>query len=230
MYGAIGILAALHRVKDTGIGDYIDVSMLDCQAAMLGYQASYHLHSGAVPGRQGRGHDSIAAYGSFKAKDGVEVVIAAMTQRMWEQLCTTIGLAALIKDARFIDGAARNANRDELWPLLETAFLRQDANTWNTVLEDAGVPAGIVNTLDLVVSNPQIQHRGMIVELEAEDGRRVQAMGNPLLMQTTGRGKHSYPPHAGENTADILQELLDLPSDEIDQLVSSGIIHAAPKP
>lgn len=227
MYGAIGILAALHRVKETGRGDYIDVSMLDCQAAMLCYQAGYYLHSGEVPGRQGRGHDSIAAYRSFAARDGVEVVVAAMTPGMWERLCQAVGRDDLLADERFADGKARRENREALWAALEAAFLARPADEWVEILEREGVPVGTVNTLDRVVTDPQIRERGMVAELAAQDGRRVQVMGDPLFMQESRRSGATYPPAAGENSAEILSELLALPQERIEALIEAGVVKPA---
>lgn len=227
MYGAIGILAALNRARETGRGDYIDVSMLDCQAAMLCYQAGYFLHSGDIPGRQGRGHDSIAAYRSFAASDGVQVVVAAMTQPMWERLCNVLGRDDLLCDERFADGKLRRENREALWEALEPAFLTRTADAWVEALEEEGVPVGTVNTLDRVVSDPQVVERGMVVNLDAADGRRVQVMGDPLFMQESRRASHTYPPAAGENSAEILAELLAMPQDRIEALVQSGAVGAA---
>ncbi len=119
LYAAIGILAALHRVRETGRGETIDVSMLDCQAAMLCYQAANYLHSGKVPGRQGRGHDSVASYGTYAAGDGIEVVVAAMTQGMWVRLCRVVGRPDLPEDDRFSTPAARHANKEAVRAALE---------------------------------------------------------------------------------------------------------------
>lgn len=224
LYAAIGILAALHRVKETGRGETIDVSMLDCQAAMLCYQAANYLHSGRVPGRQGRGHDSIASYGTYPAADGIEVVVAAMTETMWARLCRVIGRPQMAEDERFATSKARHANKDAVRALLEEAFLQRPADEWVAMLEREGVPAGTVNTIDRVVSDPQIRHRGMVTELDAGDGRHVQVMGDPLFMQESRRTANSYPPAAGEHSAEVLRDVLGLAPDEIERLIAGGVI------
>lgn len=226
LYAAVGILAALHRVKETGRGETIDVSMLDCQAAMLCYQAANYLHSGQVPGRQGRGHDSVASYGTYAAGDGVDVVVAAMTENMWRSLCRAIGREDLPEDERFRSSAARHANRDAVRALLQEAFLRRPAEEWVAALEREGVPAGAVNTIDRVVADPQIRHRGMVFELEAGDGRQVRVMGDPLFMQESRRVSNVYPPAAGEHSAEVLREVLGLSSDEIDRLTEARVVRA----
>jgi crotonobetainyl-CoA:carnitine CoA-transferase CaiB-like acyl-CoA transferase len=229
MYAATAVLAALHRRTATGRGETIDISMLDCQAAMLCYQASYYLLSGQVPGRQGREHDSIATYRTFKARDGIELVIAALTERMWASLCRVLGCEALVGDPRFATAGDRSTNRAALWPLLEARFLARTADEWTVELDAAGVPVGVVNTIDRVTADPQIRHRGMVIELAAEDGRRIEVMGDPFFMQETRRRSHSFPPVAGENTAAILGELLALGSEEIGRLIDGGAVLPAGK-
>jgi CoA:oxalate CoA-transferase len=194
---------------------------------MLVYQASYYLLSGQVPGRQGREHDSIATYRTFKAKDGIELVIAALTERMWASLCRVLGCEELVGDARFAKAKDRSDNRAVLWPILEERFLARTADEWTVELDAAGVPVGVVNTVDRVAADPQLRHRGMVVELEAEDGRRVEVMGDPFFMQETRRRNHSFPPIAGENTSAILGELLGLGSEEIASLIDSGAVLSA---
>ena len=224
LYAAVGILAALHRVKATGRGETIDVSMLDCQAAMLCYQAANYLHSGRVPGRQGRGHDSVASYDTFQAADGVEVVVAAMTEGMWRSLCRAIGREDALKDERFRTNAARHANRDAVHALLQEAFLQRPAEEWVAALEREGVPAGAVNTIDRVAADPQIRHRGMVAELAADDGRQVRVMGDPLFMQESRRPHSTYPPAAGEHSVEVLRDVLGLAAEEIDRLTRAGVV------
>jgi CoA:oxalate CoA-transferase len=224
MFASTAVLAALHRRSATGRGEVIDISMLDCQAAMLCYQAAYYMHSGQVPGRQGREHDSIATYRTFKAKDGIELVIAALTERMWEALCQVLGCAELANDARFSTAGNRSANRAALWPILEQRFLARTADEWTEVLDAAGVPVGVVNTIDRVVADPQIAHRGMVMELAAEDGRRIQVIGDPFFMQESRRRSHTFPPAAGEHSDAILSEVLGLSQDEIDRLIDAGAV------
>jgi len=222
MYAATAILAALHRRDATGRGETIDISMLDCQAALLSYQASFYLASGQVPGRQGREHDSIAAYRTFKARDGIELVVAALTERMWGALCRVLGRPDLTEDPRFLTAHQRSANRNLLWPTLESLFLARDADQWRQALDGEGVPVAIVNTIDRVTADPQIKHRGMVIELANDDGRRAQVIGDPIFMQESRRTSHTFPPAAGEHTEIVLKELLGLSADEINALIASG--------
>jgi len=224
MYAATAILAALHRRTRTGRGDVIDISMLDCQAAMLCYQAAFHLHSGQVPGRQGREHDAIVTYGTFAAKDGIEVVIAAVTERMWASLCHVLGCEELTADARFVTADDRNVNRSALIPLLRERFLARSADEWTSLLDKEGVPAGALNTLDRVMADPQIAHRHMIIELASDDKRRARVMGDPIIFREARRRTPRYPPAAGEDTVTVLGDVLGLDRTAIERLRASGAV------
>ena len=221
MYAATAILAALVRRNRTGDGDFIDISMLDCQAAMLCYQGAYYLHSGRVPGRQGTAHDSIPTYRGFAAAAGSELVITANTERMWEGLCRVLGLEHLRQDPRFRTNGERYENRLALWPFLETAFSERTAAEWLPLLEAEGVPAATVNTLDRVMTDPQIGHREMILQLTAADGPRVSVMGNPMRFGRSAHSPAAYPPALGEHTGAVL-EAFGFSSGELAALASSG--------
>jgi len=229
MYATIATLAALHRKKETGRGEYIDISMLDCQAAMLCYQGAFYLHSGKVPGRQGRGHDGIATYRAFTAQDDVNVVVTANTERMWAGLCRVLGHPELPDDPRFKTGQLRYNNRVELWSILEKAFLQRPADEWVPLLEKEEIPVGVVNTLDRVMADPQINARNMVMDLTASDGRKIRVMGNPIHFEEAAPGAPVFPPAAGENSADVLSRVLGLNADEIAVLIERKIVVTSTK-
>lgn len=224
MYATSAILAALYRRQSTGRGDVIDISMLDCQAAMLCYQAAYYLHSGRIPARQGTSHDSIPTYRSFTTADGTEVVITANTERMWQGLCRALDLPHLAEDEKFRTNKDRYAHREALLPILENAFLKRTSQEWVPILEREDIPVGVVNTLDRLIADPQIQYRQMVVDVAAPDGRRAQVMGNPMVFAESGAQAASYPPALGENTVSVLQAVLGMQPDEINELAKSGAI------
>lgn len=225
MYGTIGVLAALNRRNATGKGDIVDVSMLDCQVAMLSYQAAYHLFSGEVPGRQGSSHDSIPTYRTFRAKDGIDVVITANTERMWRGMCNAIGQPALAEEPRFATGAQRYNNRHALWDILDAAFASRTADEWVPLLEREEVPVGVVNTLDRVVKDAQVEHRGMVAEVANAAGQKVRVIGNPLFFGDSAQAEPTFPPTLGQDTAAVLRDLLDLTDAEIAAAVAAGAVH-----
>ena len=223
LYAGIAILAALNRRHATGRGETIDISMLDCQAAMLSYQMAYHLHSGEVPGRQGSAHDSIPTYRTFYAGDGLEVVVTANTERMWQGMCRALHTEDLLTDPRFTTNRERLSNSAALVPLLTAAFLKGSAAHWVARLEAEQVPVGVVNTLDHVAADPQIRHRNMVLDLPVADGS-VRVMGDPIKMAEACRASHVSPPALGSDTRHVLSQLLGLSADEIDALNSAGAL------
>ena len=219
LYAAIAVLAALNRRHATGKGETIDISMLDCQAAMLCYQAAYYMHSGVVPGRQGRGHESIPTYRSFTCKDGVAVVITANTERMWQGLARVLKREDLLSDPRFVTNKERLTHREALWPILDGAFRSRSADEWLPLLEAEEIPAGVVNTLDRVVTDPQLRHRDMVLRLEGPDGTCSGVMGNPIKFKDADAERRDYPRDLGADTASVLKEVLNLSNVEVAELI-----------
>jgi crotonobetainyl-CoA:carnitine CoA-transferase CaiB-like acyl-CoA transferase len=224
MYATIAILAALHRRHATGQGETIDISMLDCHAAMLTYQAAYFLHAGQAPGRQGSGHDSIPVYRVFTGGDGNDFVICAMTEANWLSLCRVLGQPSLAADPRFATSRDRYHNRLPLWAVLEEAFKARSAAEWVARLGAESIPVAVVNGLDQVVADPQIRHRGMVTELVAPDGRHARVMGNPIAMAEAPARKDRFPPRLGEDSVEVLCDMLGLSADEVDELLRKGIV------
>lgn len=210
LYAVIGILAAQAGKSSNGEGNYIDVSMLDCQVAMLCYQAAYYLVSRQAPKRQGTGHDSIPTYRSFTCGDGSDFVTTANTERMWRRLCDVIGRPELPADARFLTNERRNANREALWEILEVEFLGKSAEEWVEDLREAEIPAAVVNTLDRSLTDPQVLHRDMVLKLANDVGQHASMPGNPIKLARDGHEKHRYPPALNADAEDILVSVLGL--------------------
>jgi CoA:oxalate CoA-transferase len=224
MYAVSGILAAVIESERTGTGKWVDIAMLDCQVAMLTYQAAYYLASGEPPGRQGAGHDSIPTYRSFPCGDGRDVVITANTERMWRNLCRVLGLEQLAEDPRFVSNEMRYQNRHELWTRLEQAFAQKPAAEWADLLVAAEIPAAEVATLDKTFADPQIRHRNMLLDMPAQNGDRVRVAGNPLKFRDSPERPHVRPPHLGADAVEILSSVLALRDDEIEDLKRAGVI------
>jgi len=223
LYAAIAILAALNQRHASGEGETIDISMLDCHAAMLTYQAAYFLHAGQAPGRQGSGHDSIPVYRVFTGGDGNDFVICAMTEANWLALCQVLG-KPLDLDPRFATSRNRYDNRLALWAVLEEAFAARPAADWVARLGAKSIPVAVVNSLAQVVADPQIAHRGMVTELAAPDGRHARVMGNPIAMAGAPAAEHRFPPRLGEDSAEILREVLGFSADELNALMCAGVL------
>lgn len=223
MYAVSGMLAAIIESQRTGKGKWVDIAMLDCQVAMLAYQAAYYLRSGEAPKRQGAGHDSIPTYRSFPCGDGRDVVITANTERMWRNLCRVLELGELAEDERFVTNDARYRNRHDLWKRLERAFARKPAAQWAQELIDAEIPAAEVATLDRTFADPQVRHRDMLLEMQ-DGGEILRVAGNPLKFRDAQEREHVFPPHLGADGDEILRSVLSLRAEEIEDLRRTGII------
>jgi len=227
MYGVIGVLAAIAAKEHSGKGKLIDVSMLDCQVAMLSYQAAYYLASGEIPNRQGRGHDSIPTYRSFTGSDGFDFAITANTERMWTNLCGVLGRPELASDERFRTNEQRYANRNVLWDILENAFRARPAADWVAALLVAEVPAAVVNTLDRSLNDPQVLHRNMVLVMDGPQGERLRVAGNPVKFVGETETASSYPPLLGADTKTVLSAWLALSDERIGALERDGAFGAA---
>lgn len=231
LHAVIGILAALNRRTREGIGDYIDISMLDCLVSMVDYQATYYLQSGEIPGPQGSGHDSIPTYRLFQTGDGRAVVTTANTERMWQAMARVLGRPELIDDPRFARNADRLRNKEALWAVIEPAFLQRTADEWVGLFNEANIPVGTVNDVATALNSPQVAARNMVIELSDGEGTTVRTVGNPIKMATLPEGHNTFPPVLGQDGAAILQSVLGMAEADITALIDSGVIRPpAPAP
>ncbi|MES2183092.1 MAG: CoA transferase [Pseudomonadota bacterium] len=231
MYATIAINGALADRERTGQGRVIDISMLDCQLAMLSYQSTYALVAGTVPQPQGARHDSIPTYRSFTGGDGRELVITANTDRMWRGLCAALGCPQLVDDARFASGGSRLAHREALWPLLEDAFRQKSAADWIAPLQAEGVPVALIKNVPEALQDARESGRGMVLPLAEEaTGRRIEVVGNPIKLVGEPDLPASYPPRLGEGARAVLGAWLGKSAEDVAALADSGALaEAAPR-
>jgi CoA:oxalate CoA-transferase len=225
MYAAIAVNAALADRERSGAGRVIDISMLDCQLAMLSYQSTYALVAGVTPQPQGARHDSIPTYRSFIAGDGRELVVTANTERMWRGLCETLQRQDLVQDSRFATASLRLQNRDALWPLLEAAFLARPAADWIEPLQSQGVPVALIKTVPEALADARAAGRGMVLPLDGKRGEHIEVVGNPIKFVDESSVRPSYPPRLGEDTYQVLHDWLGASTAETAALVSQGVLH-----
>jgi len=229
MYATTGVLAALLRRDKTGQGEFIDISMLDVQVAMLSYQAAAYLQSGKAPGLQGRTHDSYALSYCVRAKDGVDVMIAANQQRAFENLCNTVGRPELIADKRFLSPSDRNRNKTALRALMDEACLTADSKDIIAALHSVGAPAAVINSIDRAFAEPQVLHRDMLMSLKGGNkDDAVRMAGDPIKLRENPRAHYAYPPHAGQHTRAILKELAGYADAEIDRMIAAKAVLELP--
>jgi crotonobetainyl-CoA:carnitine CoA-transferase CaiB-like acyl-CoA transferase len=223
LYAVIAVLAALAYRDRTGLGQYIDLALLDVQVASLANQAMNYLASGEAPERLGNAHPNIVPYQVFAASDG-HFILAVGNDDQFRRLCDLIGTPEMANDERFATNAARVEHRGELIPFLQSVFACADSSDWLKQLEAAGVPCGPINRIDQVFADPQVQARGMQVEAEHPLGGPVPLVGSPLKMSATPTEEASAPPTLGQHTDAILQEVLGLDDGARERLRRDGII------
>jgi crotonobetainyl-CoA:carnitine CoA-transferase CaiB-like acyl-CoA transferase len=223
LYASIGILAALAHRERSGIGQHIDVGLLDVQVACLGNQAINYLVSGVAPGRSGNGHPNLVPYQDFPTSDGY-MVIAVGNDAQFARLCAVLGLAELAVDARFATNKQRVLNRRDLIEKLIAATLRHTTAHWAAALESVGVPAGPINSVAAVFDDPQVQARGMRIDLPHPVAGSVPLVGNPLRLSQTPVTYRSAPPPLGAQTRAVLEERLSMSAQAIEDLRAKGII------
>lgn len=230
MYATVGILAAVQARHRTGLGQHIDLALMDAQVAMLINQGVAHLTDGQVPPRRGNDHPTIVPYGTFPASDG-SFILAIGNDAQFDRFVTLAGVPGLAGDARFATNAARVRHRHVLVPLLSAVTSGRRAADWLALCEGAGVPAGPVNDLAQVFASPQVAARGMRVRLPhpGAGGGMVELIGNPLHLSQTPVSYDRAPPMLGADTFAVLARILGLEADALQDLADAGAIEGRPK-
>jgi crotonobetainyl-CoA:carnitine CoA-transferase CaiB-like acyl-CoA transferase len=223
LYASTGILAALLHRERTGVGQYIDLSLLDVQVACLANQAMNYLVSGEAPQRMGNAHPNIVPYQDFPTRDGF-MIIAVGNDAQFVRLCHAAGLADLAADARFASNAGRVTHRGILIDILSAATLTRATAEWVTALESVGVPCGPINAIDAVFADPQVTARGLRIDLPHPVSGTVPLVANPLRFSATPVSYRSAPPTLGAQTREVLAKRLALSDAQLDALGAQGII------
>ncbi|MEE3047269.1 MAG: CaiB/BaiF CoA-transferase family protein [Pseudomonadota bacterium] len=223
LYATIGILAALRHRDATGEGQYIDLALLDVQAAVLANQAMNYLTTGNAPGRLGNAHPNIVPYEAFPSADGY-LILAVGNDSQFKSFCAVAGLDDLPADERYATNRNRVANRDTLVPLIRQAMVLKTTDEWIAALEKANVPCGPINTLDRVFDNPQVKHRGLVKRLDHPTAGTVPTVGNPIRFSKTPITDEKAPPMLGQHSDEILRKVADLSDDQIAKLRDAGIV------
>ena len=183
MFTAIGINAALYDRQKTGKGMYIDVSMLDCQIAILENAIARYLAKNEIPKPMGSRHPSIAPFEAFKTKDSY-IIIAAGNDRLFEKLCELLAMPEMSKDPKFSDNSSRSKNMDELKIILEKKLASRSTSEWIKDMEKEKIPCGPIFNIKEAVENPQVDARNMIVKAFHKEIGDFKLAGNPIKMST----------------------------------------------
>jgi crotonobetainyl-CoA:carnitine CoA-transferase CaiB-like acyl-CoA transferase len=208
IYSVVGILAALTQRERTGRGCYVDTALVDSTVGVLANQALNYLVSSEVPQRIGNAHPNIVPYQVFPAADG-HLIVATGNDRQFQKFCAAVGEDKLACDPAYLTNKDRLARRDDLIAKLSAATARMSRDDLLDKLETVQVPAGPINTLAQVFSDPQVKHRGMRLELKSDAAASgtIPGVRTPIVIDGAAMASERPSPRLGEHTAEILREI-----------------------
>jgi len=222
LFCAQGIMIALLEREVSGVGQWVQTSLLQAQAFMLDFQATRWLVDGEVPGQAGNNHPTNIPMGVFKTSDS-HMNIAGGGQIMWQRLCGALDLTTLINHPDYAEPEARSKNRDALNILLEEKTHTQTTKYWVDYLNSKSVPCGEINTIDQVFENPQVKHLGMAQRVMSKERGEIALVGQPIIMSRTPSKISEPSPTCGEHNDEILADI-GLSDVEISNLRDKDII------
>jgi CoA:oxalate CoA-transferase len=224
LFSTIGLLSAVVERERSGEGQHVDMSMLDCQAAILENPLMRYFAVGDVPERIGTRHPVVTPVQALRTKDGhVAIAVSDGPNGHWGILCREIGHPEIAEDERFRSGWARTENYDALIPILEAAMAERTTGEWVAALAAKGVPAGPVQDIPQVASDPQLNAREMFVPLEHPSVGPVTFTNTPVKLSRTPGGVSRLPPEMGQHTDELLTEL-GVDATRIKELRAQGVV------
>jgi len=223
MYASLAVTAAIAYRQLTGVGQYIDMALLDTLDAFNANQISNYWGSGEIPKRYGNAHANIVPYEVFAAADG-HIILAVGNDSQFASFCRVAARPDLAQDPRFSTNPRRVENRAILVPIVQEIVRQRPKSDWIDALEAAGVPCGPINDMKEVFENPQVQHRGMRVDIPHPAGVPCATVASPMRFSETPVTYDAPPPLLGEHTREILGGVLGLSEAEIDALAAREVI------
>ena len=225
VFGVIGVLAALAERERSGIGQHVDISMLDVQISLLNYMATMYLLSGDVPVPMGNGHFVHVPYNSYRTRDGY-VIIACIGDAFFERLQEVIPHPKL-KQEKYRTQPGRYADKSLIDSIVQEALQAQDNEHWLALLRAARIPCAPVNNFAQALADPQVVARNMVVDVELHSGETVRMPGNPVKLSAAAEATYGSPPRLGEHTDAVLSTLLNYGPEELDALRKAGVIQSS---
>jgi formyl-CoA transferase len=223
MYATVAICAAIAHRAVSGVGQWIDVALLDSCVALLSNQAMNYFATGTSPEMIGNAHPNIVPYQSFKTADGA-IILACGNDNLFNKFCEVAQCSHLAQDPKFATNGQRVSNRAEITELLAAIFNQKSTKEWVHLLDDAGVANGPINSIAEVFEEPQVQARGMQIQLDHASAGKVTLVGSPMKFSATPISYEIPPPALGQHTQEILEKILHKSEAQITQLKDSGIV------
>jgi CoA:oxalate CoA-transferase len=222
MFGVMGILAALYERGHSGRGQHVDISMLDAQISLLNYMATMYFLSGEDPYPIGNSHFVHVPYDTFTCSDGF-IVIAVITDNFWTNLKEVVGIPEF-DNSEFDTQPGRWAARDMITEKLNTVLESDSVDHWVGLLEAKRIPCAPVNRFSQALSDEQVLHRNMVVELKHPSGKSTKGPGNPIKLSRTNDESYSPAPLMGEHTNEVFKSILGYDDIRLEKLKLAGAI------
>lgn len=225
VFGALGVMAALVSLEQTGVGQHVDVSMLDVQVSMLNYMATMHLLSGHVPERIGNGHFVHVPYNTFATADGF-IIIACIGDAFFERFLKVADMPQL-RRPEYLRQPARLADKAVIEGVISAELAKQPSAYWLEQLREARVPCAPVNDFAQALNDPQVLARNMVVSVPLASGEQVRMPGNPIKLSGVASEEDQFfaaPPQLGQDTEAVLSSLLGYGSEKLNQLRAIGAV------
>ena len=222
MFAVMGIQAAIINRSESGLGQHVDISMLDCQISMLNYMATMHTMSGLIPEPIGNSHFVHMPYNTFHTKD-FPIVIAAVGDQFWPRLLK-IFKDPQLKNPIYEKAFERQKDKKEIEKIIQKELLNESSEYWLDQLKKESVPCARVNNIEQAINDEQVQYRNMLVDVAHPEGGSVKIPGNPIKLSSVANEEYSSPPLLGEHTKEVLQKWLNYSDEKLSKLHENEII------
>ena len=209
MYASVAILAAIQERSRSGLGQRLDIALLDCHIAMLANQNLNYMTTGVAPTRAGNAHQNVVPYQVFKTSDGF-MIVAVGNDSQFRSFCTALGITQYGTDPKFATNHARIIHRAELIPILERLMAEGERDAWIEKLEAVGVPCGPIQTIDQVFAHPQVIARDIWKNIPHPTGGSSPTTASPMNFSATPVQYLRAAPTLGQHTDEVLSEILGI--------------------
>ena len=222
LFCAMGIQTALLERQKSGLGQWVNTSLLQAQIFMLDFQAARWLSEKQIAGQAGNNHPTSVPTGVFKTLDG-SINLAVAGETIWKRFAEAIDKEEWLQMEEFKDAKSRLKNRDYLNQIIEEVTITKTSNEWVEMLEKVGVPCGPINSIDKVFDDPQVKHLGIAQEIETIPFGETKLVGQPFNLSRSSSSMKRRPPEKGEHNEDVLGDL-GFSAEELDALKEKNII------
>ena len=226
MFLAYAVMLAL-RVKDkTGIGQQVDISMMEGQLALLGTAIANYFANGIIPRPLGTAYSVVVPYQTFHTKTR-DLALAIAGEKLWRKFCPIMGVPQLLDDPRYVNTVERSKHRDSLIAQLQEVFLTKSYEEWEKLLLENDIPVGAINNIAEVVEHPQVKARQSLHEVDHPSVGKVRVVGSPVRLSKTPAKKPTPSPVHGQHTREVLLDVLGMSGEDVDRLASAGVVKTA---